>query len=125
MGNENSSGYAVLDLRMSEAEKDLKELSKEFKDHTRKNDDEHKEIRHNITEMSLSVREIKIMQANSLSIMEKMERSFDTHSADMKQEIKSLNNKSDKETGWRAIIIDLLKVMALIIGFIATGKFVF
>ncbi|KAA0956622.1 hypothetical protein FQ085_11550 [Planococcus sp. ANT_H30] len=124
MGNEPPVGYAVLDLRISETEKDVKELAKDFKEHIRKNDDEHKEMRQNIAESSLSVREIKLMQAHSVSIIEKMEKSYEKNSKEIKEELKSLHVRSDKETGWRAIIIDILKVMALIIGFIATGKFI-
>jgi len=125
MGNEHSSGYAVLDLRVSETEKDVKEVTRDLKDHIRKNDDEHKEMRQNIAETSLSVREIKIMQAHSLTIIEKMEKSYEKHSNEVKNEIKALHVRSDKETGWRAIIIDLIKVITLIVVFIATGKLVF
>lgn len=124
MGSEQTSGYAVLDLRVSETEKDVKEVTRDLKEHIRKNDDEHKEMRQNIAEVSLSVREIKLMNTHTVTIIEKMEKSFEKNSKEVKDELRALNARSDKETGWRAIIVDIIKVIILILGFIATGKFI-
>lgn len=124
MGNEQGSGYAVLDLRVSELEKDVKDLSGEFKQHVRDNDAEHKEMRQNIAESALSVREIKLMITQMVSNNDEMKKSFKETSDSIKSDVKALGEASDKEKGWRAIIVDILKIILLLIGFIATGKFV-
>lgn len=124
MGNENGAGYAVLDLRIAEAEKDIQSISNELKQHINKNDDEHKEMRANIAESTLSVREIKILMAQMATNSDEMKKSFEKTSDEIKENVKVLGEASNKEKGWRAIIVDILKVILLILGFIATGKFV-
>lgn len=124
MGSENGSGYAVLDLRMTEAEKDIKAVSDKLEQHINKNDDEHKEMRANIAESTLSVREIKIMMSQMATNSDEMKKSFEKTNVEIKANVKELSDAANKDSGWRAIIIDLLKVIFIILGFIATGKFV-
>lgn len=124
MGSENGSGYAVLDLRMTEAEKDIKAVSDKLEQHINKNDDEHKEMRANIAESTLSVREIKILMSQMATNSDEMKKSFEKTNVEIKANVKELSDAANKDSGWRAIIIDLLKVIFIILGFIATGKFV-
>lgn len=124
MTNENSTGYQILDLRVSEVEKDVKSVTSDLREHIRKNDDEHKEMRANIAESTLSVREIKLMITQMAGNSEEMKRSFKETSNEIKDEVKALRADSNKEKGWRGIIVDILKVIILLIGFIATGKFI-
>lgn len=124
MGTESGAGYAVLDLRMTEAEKDIQKISDKLEQHINKNDDEHKEMRANIAESTLSVREIKILMAQMATNSDEMKKSFEKTSDEIKENVKVLGEASNKEKGWRAIIVDILKVILLILGFIATGKFV-
>ena len=113
MGNETSTGYAVLDLRVSELEADFKEIKQDLKSHIQKNDEEHKEMRASIAESALTLREIKIMFAQIV-----------TTSDEMKEDIKTLGVANNQEKGWRAIIVDILKIILMILGFIVTGKFI-
>lgn len=124
MGNEQGTGYVVLDLRMSEAEKDIKAVNDKLDQHINKNDDEHKEMRANIAESTLSVREIKLLITQMAVNSDDMKKNFKETSDEIKAEVKALGAKSDKDSGWRAIIVDLIKVILIILGFIATGKFV-
>lgn len=123
MGNEQATGYVVLDLRVSETEKDIKAVSDKLESHISKNDDEHKEMRANIAESTLSVREIKLMMAQMVSNTDDMKKNFKEATDEIKADVKSLGDKSEKEKGWRAIVTDILKIIILIIIFIATGKF--
>ncbi|MGH2319407.1 hypothetical protein ACRC6Q_16830 [Planococcus sp. SE5232] len=125
MGNDGSAGYAVLDLRVSELEKDVKDISQDFKAHVKQNDMDHKEMRAGITEGALSLRESKLMFSQISSNIDDLKKTLEKNDKDIREDLKSLNSKHDKEKGWRAIIIDILKVMAMIIGFIATGKIIF
>lgn len=124
MGNEQGAGYGVLDLRVSETEKDIREIRNDLRDHINKNDEEHKEMRANIAESTLSVREIKLMITQMATNSEEMKKTFKETSDEIKSDVKKLGDASDKEKGWRGIIVDILKIILLLIGFIATGKFV-
>ena len=112
-GSEQSAGYLVLDVRVKQLERELNEMRGDFKSHVSVNDAEHKEMRAGIADGALSMREIKIMFSHIVET-----------SDEMKDDIKTLGDASNKEKGWRAIIVDILKVILLLIGFIATGKFV-
>lgn len=125
MGNDGSAGYAVLDLRVSELEKDMKDIEKDFKAHVQQNDLDHKEMRAGITEGALSLRESKLMFTQISTNIDDLKKSLEKNNESVRGELKTLNEKHDKEKGWRAIIIDILKVMAMLIGFIATGKIIF
>lgn len=124
MGNEIPTGYAVLDLRVSELEKDLKELNQDLKSHIQKNDDEHKEMRASIAESALSLREIKIMFAQIVATFDEMKKDIKDSNIEMKAEIKILGEANNKEKGWRAIIADILKIIIMIIAFVLSGKLI-
>lgn len=124
MANEQSTGYQIIDLRVSEVEKDVKEVTRDLREHIRKNDDEHKEMRQNIAESTLSVREIKLMITQMTTNNDDMKKNFKEISDEIKTDIKMLSAENKKEKGWRGIIMDILKIIILLIGFIATGKFV-
>lgn len=113
MGNEHATGYAVLDLRVQQLEREMKDMRQDFKAHIQDNDKEHKEMRAGIAEGALSMREIKIMFSHIVET-----------SDEMKEDIKTLGVASNKEKGWRAIIVDILKIILMILGFVATGKFI-
>ena len=135
MGNEQGTGYVVLDLRMTEAEKDIRSIDDKFErsirsvnkrleNHIDKNDDEHKELRAGIAESNLIAREINIKMAQMVQNSDEMKKTFREATDEIKVDVKALGVKSDKQGGWQAIVYDLVKVILLIVGFIATGKFV-
>lgn len=123
MGNEQGTGYGILELRVSETEKDIKEVSRELKEHIRKNDDEHKEMRANIAESTLSVREIKLMMSQMVNNSEDMKKTFKEATDEIKADVKSLGDKNGKENVLRAVLQDVVKIILMILGFIVTGKF--
>lgn len=124
MGNEQGAGYLVLDLRLTEAEKDIATVSAKLENHISKNDDEHKEMRNNIVESNLSVREIKLLHTQMFTNLVEMKENFKETSDEIKKDVKAMSAKNDKDNGWRAIIIDLIKVILMILGFIAGGKII-
>lgn len=122
MGNEQSSGYAVLDLRLSETEKDIHEIRKDLREHINKNDDEHKKMQASIAESNLMVREINFSTKQTAVDIADMKINSKESTDRIEKKLEALGVKSDKESGWRAIIMDILKIIFLLIGFIATGK---
>ena len=114
MSNETvGSGYAVLDLRVKQLEREMKDIKQDLKEHLKENNQEHEEMQKRIADGAVSMGEIKIMFSHIVQSSE-----------EMKDDIKALGEASNKEKGWRAMIIDLVKIILMILGFIATGKWV-
>lgn len=135
MGNEQGTGYVVLDLRMTEAEKDIKAVSDKLENHISKNDDEHKELRAGIAESNLIAREINIKMSQMVQNSDDMKRSFKESTDEMKKDfkestdeiktnMKAIGDSQNKEKGWRAVIQDLVKIILMILGFILGGKYI-
>lgn len=122
MGNEQGTGYAVLDLRMGEAEKDIRELRDDLRNHINQNDDEHKKMQASIAESNLMVREINFSTKQSATDISEMKQNSKESTERIEKKLEALGAKTDKESGWRAIIMDIIKIIFLLIGFIATGK---
>lgn len=124
MGNEQGVGYGLLDLRVGETEKDIKDLRDDLRNHINKNDDEHKKMQASIAESNLMVREINFSTKQTAVDISDMKQNSKESTERIEKKLEALGAKTDKESGWRGIIIDLIKIILLILGFIATGKFI-
>lgn len=122
MGNEQGVGYSLLNLRVGETEKDIKDLRDDLREHINKNDDEHKKMQASIAESNLMVREINFSTKQTAVDISDMKKNSKESTDRIESKLEALGAKSDKESGWRAIVTDILKIILLLIGFIATGK---
>lgn len=104
-------GFDILKLKIETLEDKLKELKDEVKHQDRDNIKKFDEINDKVDELSSSITRIEIMFANII-----------TSQTEMKDDIKTIATSAGKDSGWRALITDILKAVILIAGFFATGK---
>lgn len=112
MAEHEGAGYAVLSVRLEAAEREIKELKKEMKDLSKDSSKGFNEVNDRIDELNIFTSEVKIMLSN-----------FSVNQNEMKEDIKGIAASAGKDSGWRALITDIIKAVLLILGFFATGKF--
>ncbi|MBW3113017.1 hypothetical protein KYJ26_14300 [Bacillus sp. MCCB 382] len=105
---------AVLMEKVSNLEREMRDVKQELRDHVRENDIEHDKMNDDIVDVATSIGRVEIMFTHIK----------DTQS-DMKQEISKIAASAGRDQGWRALITDLIKIILLICGFVASGKFFF
>ena len=104
-------GFDILKLKIETLEDKLKELKNEVKQQDRDNVKKFDEINDRVDDLSSSITRIEVMFTNIV-----------TSQSEMKDDIKSIASSDGKDSGWRALITDILKAVILIAGFFATGK---
>ena len=105
-------GFDILKLKIETLEDKLKDLKNEVKQQDRDNVKKFDEINDRVDDLSSSITRIEVMFANITTIQ-----------TEMKDDIKTIASTSGKDSGWRALITDIIKAVILIAGFFATDKF--
>ncbi|POD46297.1 hypothetical protein BKM15_26000 [Pseudomonas syringae pv. syringae] len=107
-------GYAVLSLRVETLEQEVKDLKKELKEHAKENTEDFIEVNDRVDDLATVTGRVEIMFANLTQTTK-----------EMKADIKEIAASAGKDQGWRALITDIVKLIILIIVFVATGKMTF
>lgn len=105
---------AVLVEKVSNLEREMREVRKELREHVRENDAEHDKMSDDIVEVATSIGRVEIMFSHLKMTTEGMDKKID-----------EIAKSAGRDQGWRALITDLIKIILLICGFVASGKFFF
>ena len=105
---------AVLVEKVSNLEREMRDVKKELRDHVRENDVDHDKMNEDIVAASTSIGRVEIMFAHLKTTTEGMDKKID-----------DIAKSAGRDQGWRALITDLIKIILLISGFVASGKFFF
>ena len=113
---ENSLGVVYEKLRT--VERELKELKKDQQRDRAKIDDRFNKVDERFEKFGEEMEEL----TNFNSKIEVMFSNLLESHGDLKNDIAEIGKKVDKESGMRGFIVDIVKLLALLVSFIATGK---
>lgn len=105
---------AVLVEKVRVLEREMGDVKKELREHIRDNDIDHDKMNNDIVSAANSIGRVEIMFAHLKTTTEGMDKKID-----------DIAKSAGKDQGWRALITDLIKIILLITGFVASGKFFF
>lgn len=109
-----ADSVAVLVEKVRVLEREMGHVKKELREHIRDNDTEHDKLNADIVSAASSIGRVELMFAHLKDTTEGMDKKID-----------DIAKSAGKDQGWRALITDLLKIILLIGGFVASGKFFF
>lgn len=104
-------GFDILKLKIENLEEKLKDLKKEVKDQDKDNVKKFDDLNDRVDDLASTINRIEFMFTNLTSTQN-----------EMKDDIKTIANSAGKDSGWRALMTDVIKAVLLIAGFFATGK---
>ncbi|UXR28828.1 hypothetical protein [Bacillus paranthracis] len=113
---------ALINRRLEQLESELQEIKESQKDGFKEIKKEHKEFQEKVENKFEKLNEQVDEVASFNDRIEIMFSNFLESQRELKEDVSKIAEKVDKEQGWRGIIIDILKLAAVIISFIATGK---
>lgn len=113
---------ALINRRLEQLESELQEIKESQKDGFKEIKKEHKEFQDKVETKFEKLNEQVDEVASFNDRIEIMFSNFLESQRELKEDVSKIAEKVDKEQGWRGIIIDILKLAAVIISFIATGK---
>jgi len=120
MDQNNNDYYApthivpVLVEKAKIAERDIAEIKQEQKEFETEVKKEIDKVKGDIDNLKTSSQELRILFENSVKSQ-----------IEMKESVKTIADKIEKDKGWRNIAWEVIKLVTLLIAFIATGKVVF
>lgn len=104
----------LVEHKLNSQQREIESLKTELRDFKKEVEDDLEESNKKITKLATSQGRIELMFSN---LSEKME--------EIGLSVKTVAEAAGKDQGWRALITDIVKVILLILGFFATGKFFF
>ncbi|PAF19764.1 hypothetical protein [Terribacillus saccharophilus] len=104
----------LVEHKLNSQQREIESLKTELRDFKKEVEDDLEESNKKITKLATSQGRIEIMFSN---LSEKME--------EIGLSVNRVAEAAGKDQGWRALITDIVKVILLILGFFATGKFFF
>jgi predicted nuclease with TOPRIM domain len=113
---------ALINQRLEQLETELHEIKESQKEGFKEIKKEHKEFQQKVETKFEKLNEQVDEVASFNDRIEIMFSNFLESQRELKEDVSKIAEKVDKEQGWRGIIIDILKLAAVIISFIATGK---
>jgi chromosome segregation ATPase len=113
-----TDNIGVLTERLKSVEREIIELKREHREHRDKIDEKFEKVNIKIDDVEDDIGQMSTFNEKLDVMFQHLLKSHD----EMKADIGKIADKVEKEQGWRGIMIDVLKLAAVIITFVATGK---
>jgi predicted transcriptional regulator len=104
---------AVIAEKVKNLEKGMIELRKDLKEHMKDNEEDFENLGKKLEDVATVQGRVEMMFTNLVETNKRMDK-----------RIEDIAAAAGKDQGWRALIIDIIKAVVLILGFFATGKFI-